>query len=74
MDRRARGRRWIAAATGQEIHPQRGWDYLQKLGFTLEHPRPRHGKADAAAEVAFKKGAAGAAGRATVCERWALDG
>src|ERR671932_1587005 len=26
---------WIAAATGREIGPQRGWDYLKRLGFTL---------------------------------------
>ena len=54
---------WIAAATGQEIHPQRGWDYLRKLGFTLKRPRPRHVKADPEAQAAFKKGAAGAVGR-----------
>ena len=59
------GPKVAAAATGQEIHPQWGCDYLQELGFTLKHPRPRHGKADAAAQAAFKKGAAGAAGRAT---------
>lgn len=55
---------WIAAQTGREVHPQRGWDYLRKLGFTLKRPRPRHAKADAAAQAAFKKGAAGAAGQA----------
>jgi transposase len=55
---------WIAAQTGQEIHPQRGWDYLVKLGFTLKRPRPRHAKADPAAQAAFKKGAAGALSRA----------
>jgi transposase len=55
---------WIAVATGREVHPQRGWDYLGKLGFTLKRPRPRHAKADAAAQAAFKKGAAGALGRA----------
>ena len=56
---------WIAAQTGRKIHPQRGWDYLLKLGFTLPRPRPRHAKADAAAQAAFKKGAAGTAGRAS---------
>ena len=55
---------WIAARTGRKVYPQRGWDYLLKLGFTLQRPRPRHAKADAAAQAAFKKGAAGAAGRA----------
>jgi transposase len=46
---------WIAAETGQEVHAQRGWDYLIKLGFTLKRPRPRHAKADALAQAAFKK-------------------
>jgi transposase len=55
---------WIAARTGLKVRPQRGWDYLKRLGFTLKRPRPRHAKADAAAQAAFKKGAAGAAGRA----------
>lgn len=49
---------WIAAQTGRKIRPQRGWDYLLKLGFTLQRPRPRHAQADAAAQAAFKKGAA----------------
>jgi transposase len=55
---------WIAAATGGEVRPQRGWDYLKRLGFTLKRPRPRHAKADVAAQAAFKKGAAGASRRA----------
>ena len=55
---------WIAAQTGRKVHAQRGWDYLKRLGFTLKRPRPRHAKADAATQAAFKKGAAGAAGRA----------
>lgn len=55
---------WIAARTGRKVHPQRGWDYLIKLGFTLKRPRPRHAQADAAAQAAFKKGAAGPPERA----------
>jgi transposase len=55
---------WIAARTGRKVHPQRGWDYLVKLGFTLKRPRPRHAKASPEAQEAFKKGAARAAGRA----------
>jgi transposase len=55
---------WIAAATGREVRPQRGWDYLKRLGFTLKRPRPRHAKADPGAQAAFKKGAAGAPRRA----------
>lgn len=48
--------RWIAAETGRDhVHDQRGWDYLRKLGFVLRRPRPRHAKADPAAQAAFKK-------------------
>ena len=47
---------WIAGVTGRtKVAPQRGWDYLQKLGFSLRRPRPRHAKADDAAQAAFKK-------------------
>jgi transposase len=53
---------WIAEATGRTTRPRRGWDYLKRLGFSLKRPRPRHAKADAAAQAAFKKGLAGAAG------------
>ncbi len=28
---------WISQETGREVYPQRGWDYLRRLGFTL-HP------------------------------------
>jgi transposase len=33
---------WIAEQTGQPALPQLGWDYLRRLGFTLQSPRPRH--------------------------------
>ena len=46
---------WIRAGTGRETAAQRGWDYLRKLGYTPQVPRPRHAKADAAAQEAFKK-------------------
>src|SRR5919202_165899 len=49
---------WIARTTGREVRPQRGWDYLKRLGFSLRRPRPRHAKADPEARAAFKKGAA----------------
>lgn len=48
--------RWIAQRTGREhVHPQRGWDYLQRLNYSGQHPRPRHVHADADAQAAFKK-------------------
>jgi transposase len=47
---------WIAQKTGREhVHPQRGWDYLKKLNYSGQRPRPRHAKADEAAQAAFKK-------------------
>jgi transposase len=47
---------WIAAKTGRTIHPQLGWSYLRKLGFTLRRPRPQHQDAATPAEqAAWKK-------------------
>lgn len=46
----------IAQMTGREhVWPQRGWDYLKWLGYSCQAPRPRHQKADAVAQSAFKK-------------------
>jgi transposase len=48
---------WMTARLGRKIWPQRGWDYLQKLGYSSQMPRPRHAKAASAAEQeAFKRG------------------
>ena len=46
---------WIKDKTGRQVHPQRGWEYLRRLGGTLRVPRPRHAKADQASQDAFKK-------------------
>jgi transposase len=46
---------WIAQRKGQAVHPQRGWEYLRRLGFRLQVPRPRHAKADHQAQEEFKK-------------------
>jgi transposase len=46
---------WMAATLGRPVHPQRGWEMLRRLGFTLQVPRPRHAKADPVAQAAFKK-------------------
>ena len=48
--------RWIEQKTGRaHVHDQRGWDYLLRLGFSAQTPRPRHAEADAADQAAFKK-------------------
>lgn len=47
---------WIAKETGREkVWPQRGWDYLRKLGFTWKRPRPSHVKGDKAEQEIFKE-------------------
>ena len=48
---------WMTARLGRKVWPQRGWDYLQKLGYRSQVPRPQHAKAASAAEQeAFKRG------------------
>jgi transposase len=48
---------WLSARLGHKIWPQRGWDYLRKLGYSSQVPRPRHAKAASAEEQeAFKRG------------------
>jgi transposase len=49
--------RWMAGALGRPVGVQRGWEYLRRLGFTPQVPRPRHVGTDPAAQEAFKKGA-----------------
>ncbi len=46
---------WIQTQTGRQVHPQRGWEYLKRLRFSKRLLRPRHAKADAAAQAEFKK-------------------
>lgn len=46
---------WIAAETGRPVPPQRGWEYLRRLGRTPQVPRPAHALADAAARAGFKQ-------------------
>ncbi len=48
--------RWIEATTGRErVHDQRGWEWMLRLGFSSQTPRPAHEGADPAAQAAFKK-------------------
>jgi len=46
---------WIEEKTGKRTHPQRGWVYPKRLGYSLKSPRPRHYKADPQEQEAFKK-------------------
>ena len=47
---------WMAVRLGRKVWPQRGWDYLRKLGHSAQVPRPRHAKAASREEqAAYKK-------------------
>jgi transposase len=46
---------WIQTHTGRTVPPQRGWEYLKRLNYSKRVLRPRHAKADPAAQEAFKK-------------------
>lgn len=47
---------WIGERLGRPIAEQRGWDYLCRLGFSPQRPRPREMRADPGAQAAFIKG------------------
>ncbi len=55
MDWLASVARWIESHTGRKVHAQRGWEYLKRLNYSKRVLRPRHAKADPAAQEAFKK-------------------
>ncbi|MCP5109439.1 MAG: helix-turn-helix domain-containing protein [bacterium] len=47
---------WMSAYLGREVSAKRGLDYLHRLGYSLQRPRPRHAKAAGPEErEAFKK-------------------
>src|SRR5919202_6427496 len=47
---------WMAARLGRKVWPQRGRDYLKKLGYSRQVPRPRHADAAGPEErAAYKK-------------------
>src|SRR3954463_6875864 len=46
---------WMAARLGRKVWPQRGWDYLKRLGYSAQRPRPRHAKAASPEEQAADK-------------------
>ena len=47
---------WMAQRLGRPVAEQRGWEWLRRLGFTPQRPRPREARAGAEAQAAFKKG------------------
>ena len=47
--------RWMSEKLGRKVHSPRGWEMLQQLNYRSYVPRPRHAKADAAAQEQFKK-------------------
>jgi transposase len=48
--------KWIEEKSGRaEVRSQRGWEYLRKVGYTPQAPRPSHAKGDEAEQEAFKK-------------------
>lgn len=48
---------WLTARLAREVSPQRAWEVLRAIGFTLHQPRPHATRADPVAQAAFKKGA-----------------
>ena len=48
--------RWMSQTLGRPVSEQRSWEWMRRLGFTPQRPRPRETRADPAAQEAFKKG------------------
>ncbi len=48
---------WIGARVGRPVAEARGWEWMRRLGFTPQRPRPREERADPAAQEALKRGA-----------------
>lgn len=48
--------RWIAQRNGlEQVHVQRGFEYLRKLRYSPQVPRPQNASADASEQEAFRK-------------------
>jgi len=46
---------WMAERLGRPVDKRRGWEYLQRLGYSSRVPRPQHEQSDEATQQAFKK-------------------
>lgn len=51
---------WMATRLGRRVGAVRGWEWLRRLGFSPQRPRPRATRADPDAQAAFKKGGSAA--------------
>ena len=49
---------WMSQQLGRPVAPQRGWDYLKRLGYSLQATRPRHVDASSLLQARFKKNSA----------------
>ena len=47
---------WMSQRLGRPVSEQRGWEWMRRLGFTPQRPRPRETRVDPEAQAAFKKG------------------
>src|SRR5918998_1134678 len=51
---------WMARRLGlAKVHPQRGWEALKRIGWSIQAPRPRHPRAATPEERAAFRGARG---------------
>ena len=47
---------WMSAVLGRPVSTQRGWEWMRRVGFTPQRPRPHETRADPQAQEAFTKG------------------
>lgn len=47
---------WMSQLLGRPVSTQRGWEWMRRLGYTPQRPRPREIRADAKVQETFKKG------------------
>lgn len=48
---------WLSERLDRTVSPQRAWEVLRAVDYTLQRPRPRAANADPEAQARFKKGA-----------------
>ena len=46
---------WLSEKMGFQVSRQRGWQYLQQIGFRLKIPRPSHSDSDFSQQQQWKK-------------------